>query len=134
MTIRAKNRVLIASSVIVVLAVAASLLTMVASSDTDAVREIRVVVRDMAFYVDGATEPNPEITVRAGERVRIKLRNEDAGMRHDFAIKAWTVSTRILEDRGDEDAVSFRVPEARGTQTYQCTPHTKMMTGVIRIE
>ena len=134
MTVRAKNRVLVAGIIIGVVALAASLLPMLASSEPDPVREIRVVVRDMAFYVDGGVEPNPTITVRAGEQVRLRLRNEDAGMRHDFAIKEWTVGTKVLEERGEEDSIRFRVPDQQGTQKYQCTPHSTMMSGTIRVE
>ncbi len=134
MTVRAKNRAMVAGIVIGIAALAVSLLPMLASSDPDSTREIRIVVRDMAFYVDGGPEANPPITLRAGERVRVRLRNEDAGLRHDFVIKAWTVGTKMLEDRGDEDTVVFRVPDERGSQSYQCTPHTRMMSGTIRVE
>lgn len=134
MTIRARNRTLVAAILICVAALAVSLLPMIASSDPGAVRDVRIVVRDMAFYVDGGAEPNPPITLRAGEQVRFRVRNEDAGMRHDFSVKAWTLGTRMLEDRGEEDEVIFRVPAERGTQTYQCTPHPRMMTGTIRVE
>ena len=93
-----------------------------------------VVVRDMAFYVDNGSDPNPAIMVHAGEQVRIRLRNQDPGMRHDFTIKAWTVASKMLEDRGEEDVIEFRVPNERGTQTYTCTPHPRMMSGTIRVE
>jgi plastocyanin len=134
MTIRAKNRATVAGMVVSIVALAATLLPMIASSDQSAARDIRIVVRDMAFYVEGGSQPNPAITLRAGEQVRIRVRNQDAGMRHDFAIKAWTVATKVLEDRGQEDEIVFRVPDERGAQTYQCTPHAKMMSGEIRIE
>ncbi len=134
MTVRAKNRAIVAGSIIGVIALAATLLPMDASSGGGAPRDIHIVVRDMAFYVVGGTEPNPLIALRAGEQVRVHLRNEDAGMRHDFAIKAWTVSTKVLEERGAEDAVVFRVPQERGTAAYLCNPHSKMMSGTIRIE
>ena len=123
-----------AGSIIAVAALAATLLPMIASSRTDPTRDIRIVVRDMAFYVDGGAEPNPSITLRAGERVRLHLRNEDAGMRHDFAVRSWAVSTKMLEDRGEEDTIVFRAPDERGEATYLCTPHAKMMSGTIRIE
>ena len=134
MTIRAKNRLLTGLTGIAVVAFAIAVLPMIASSNGGGVRDINIVVRDMAFYVDGIPDANPTIAFRAGEQVRMQVRNEDAGMRHDFTIKAWTVSTKMLEDRGEEDTVEFRVPDARGSQTYQCTPHPKMMTGTVRVE
>lgn len=134
MTIKAKNRSMVAGSIIIAVAIAATLLPMIASSGADAPREIDIVVRDMAFYVDGGREPNPVIAMRAGEQVTIRLRNEDAGMRHDFAIAAWTVSTKMLEDRGEEDTITFRAPLERGAAAYLCTPHSRMMSGTIRVE
>ena len=88
----------------------------------------------MAFYVDGQPEPNPTITLRAGEQVRIRLRNEEAGINHDFAIQAWDVGTRLLADSLQEDTIVFRAPRTKGTQVYQCTPHAEMMRGTIRVE
>ena len=133
MTVRARRGVLVTAIGIAIVAFAIALWPPLASSGVR-VRPIDIVVRDMAFYVDGNPEPNPVITLRRGERVRLRVRNEDAGMRHDFTIKAWTVETKLLDDRGEEDVVEFRVPGERGTQTYQCTPHPKMMTGTIRVE
>jgi plastocyanin len=134
MTIRARNRILVAGAIIGVAALAVTLLPMIASSGRDDVREIRLVVRNMTFYVDGKLEPNPTLTMRAGEQVRLVLRNDEPGMRHDFAVQAWEVGTRILEDRGEADTVIFRVPAARGDHVYQCTPHSQMMRGTIRVE
>ena len=134
MTIRAKNRAVAGGIIIAVVALAATLLPMLASSGRDEVRELRVVARDMSFYVDGLSEPNPAITLKAGQRVKLVLRNEDPGMSHDFAVKAWSVGTRLLEDRGEEDTITFTVPGTPGTATYHCTPHSKMMSGTLRIE
>lgn len=134
MTVRTKNRTLVAGIIVGIVALAATLLPMIAAPNMEQRRDIRIVVRDMAFYVDGGTEPNPAIVFRAGERVRIHLRNEDAGMQHDFTIAAWTVGTKKLEDRGEKDAVSFRVPKNRGSESYRCTPHATMMNGTIRVE
>lgn len=134
MTIRARNRILVAGLIIGIAAAAATLLPMLASSGSDDVREIRLVVRDMTYYLHGDTEPNPTLTVKAGEQVRLVLQNDDPGMRHDFVVKGWQVGTRMLEDRGEQDAITFRVPTARGDQPYQCTPHSKMMRGTIRVE
>ena len=135
MTIRARNRAIIASLVIGVAAIAVTLLPMLASpAKDDPIRDIQIIVRNMAFYVDDQAEPNPVITLRAGEQVRIRLRNEDAGVRHDFAIQAWRIGTRLLDDAGLEDSVVFRAPRDKGTQTYLCTPHAEMMRGTIRVE
>lgn len=134
MTTRAKNRTLIGGILIGVIALAATLLPTLASTGREGVRELRIVARDMSFYVDGQTEPNPTITFKPGERVRLFLRNEDPGMQHDFAVKAWAVGTRLLDDRGQQDSITFQVPDARGTAAYHCTPHSKMMSGTLRIE
>ena len=133
MTVRARHGVFVTAIGIAIVAFAIAMWPSMASSGVT-VRSIDIVVRDMAFYVDGNPEPNPVIALHAGERVRIRLRNEDAGMRHDFTIKAWTVGTKMLDDRGEQDVVEFRVPGERGTRTYQCTPHPKMMTGTILVE
>jgi plastocyanin len=134
MTIRAKNRMLIAGAIIGMAALAATLLPMIASSGSEGVREIRLVVRNMTFYVEGEMEPNPTLIVRAGEQVRVVVRNDEPGMRHDFAVRAWDIGTRMLEDRGEAATVTFRVPAARGDHTYLCTPHAKKMRGTIRVE
>lgn len=97
-------------------------------------REIRLVAREMAFFVDGDATANPTLTLKAGERVRLVLRNEDAGMTHDFAINAWRIGTKTLTAKGAETAVVFRVPGQRGTTPYQCTPHAQMMRGSIQVE
>ena len=134
MTVKARNRATVAGSVILVVALVVTLLPMIASSPADPPREIQVSVRNMAFYVDGIAGPNPVITLRPGEQVRLRLRSEDAGLRHDFSVKAWDVSTKTLEDRGQEDTIVFRAPYERGTATYLCSPHAAMMSGTIRIE
>lgn len=135
MTTRTKHRALIGGLIITVVALAATLLPTLASPiGGDQVRDIHLVVRDMTFYVEGQDDPNPAIMLRAGEQVRITLRNEDAGMRHDFAVKAWAVGTRVLDEAGEADAFVFRVPRKTGDQVYVCTPHSKRMRGVIRVE
>ena len=124
----------IAVGAIAIAATLATLLPMRASSGPSGPRVVKLVVRDMAFYVDGDAEPNPTLTLRAGEQVELHIRNDEPGMRHDFAIKAWDVATRMLEDRGEEDTITFRVPNSKGTTTYTCTPHPKMMSGTLRVE
>jgi plastocyanin len=134
MSVQSRTRVIVAFVVIGIAAVAATRLPMRASSTSSDPRELNLVVRDMTFYVEGQQEPNPTIVLRAGEQVRLRVRNEDAGMRHDFVVRAWTVGTRMLEDRGQEDTIVFRVPDTKGTAAYTCTPHPKMMSGMLRVE
>jgi plastocyanin len=114
-------------------ATVAAILPRPESAGADGVREIRLVVRDMTYYADGGREANPTLLVRRGERVRILLRNEDAGMTHDFTVPAWEAATRLLQGRG-ETVVEFRAPDRAGQDTYACTPHGEMMRGTIRVE
>jgi plastocyanin len=95
-----------------------------------AAREIRLVVKDMTFYVEGQDTPNPTLSARPGERIRLVLNNTESGMSHDFRIDAWRVKTRVLKGKG-QDSVEFTVPNARGSHEYRCTPHAEMMNGTI---
>ena len=96
-------------------------------------REITLVVRDMAFYLESDPgTPNPRIEVRAGERVRVVLRNQERGMKHDFAIPALGVGLDPLtwDQRGE---VIVHVPEQPGTYQYVCRPHRSMMRGSLHV-
>jgi plastocyanin len=123
-------------AIVVAVACAALVPIAVASRGGDgdpAPREIRVVARDMTYYINGQQAPNPTLTFKAGERIRLVLRNEDGGMTHDFVIKEWDVATKTLDEKGQEDAVVFRVPNRRSTTAYQCTPHSEMMRGSVQV-
>ena len=96
-------------------------------------REIRIVARDMTFYLEGQTDPNPTLRLRAGESVRLVLRNDDPGMTHDFTIPDWKAATRRIES-GEQAIVTFRVPDAPSSQTYRCRPHSAIMRGTILVE
>ena len=96
-------------------------------------REVTLVARDMAFYLDGdPSRPNPTLEVKAGERVRVVLRNEDRGMTHDFAVPAVAAAMNVIAwDESGE--VTFDVPDTPGTYEYVCRPHALMMRGTIRV-
>jgi plastocyanin domain-containing protein len=96
-------------------------------------REIRIVARNMTFYLDGSAEPNPVIRVRAGERVRLVVRNDDPGTKHDFVAPGLGVETGILRAR-TETSIVFRAPAQPSTSTYECTPHASMMRGTMTVE
>ena len=66
--------------VLVTVIVLAGLIPVLSRSE---VREIHLVTRDMAFYLEGDSQtPNPTLTVRAGESIRIVVRNDDQGLMH----------------------------------------------------
>ena len=102
-------------------------------AERGASRTILLVARDMAFYVDGAGEPNPDIRVRPGEKITLTLRNEDAGMTHDLAISRWNASTRELRGAGT-DRITVTIPAKRGTTEYVCRPHSVVMRGSFVID
>jgi plastocyanin len=94
-------------------------------------REITLVAKDMAFYLDGdGSTANPAIEVKAGETVRVVLRNRDRGMTHDFAVPASDAATDTL-DWNEEDAVTFNAPDKPGSYEYLCRPHLLMMKGTL---
>jgi hypothetical protein len=96
------------------------------------VREIVLVIRDMAFYIEGQTTPNPKLRFKANEDVRIVLRNVESGMLHGFSSDSLDVSVAGL-GAGQVGSVEFRVPSNLGIHEYICTPHSAMMRGVIEI-
>jgi plastocyanin len=96
-------------------------------------REIVLVTSGMAFYIEGdAGTPNPTIEVKAGERVRIVVRNQDRGMTHDFAVPAVAAAMDAIRWNQSAD-VTFDVPDTPGTYQYECRPHRLMMRGLLRV-
>ena len=96
-------------------------------------REIVLVARGMSFIQQGAEgTPNPVLTLRAGERVRLVLENQAPGLLHDFAIPAWDVEMAPLR-AGEQRDVVFVVPDTPGQVDYHCRPHAGMMHGVVEV-
>jgi plastocyanin len=93
-------------------------------------REVEITIRDMAFHVAGESAPNPTLTMSAGETVVLVVRNEDAGILHDFSVPAWDSATPKLR-AGESHRIVFTAPDEKGTTTYQCTPHSVMMKGTL---
>lgn len=87
----------------------------------------------MTFVVDGRLDaPNPLIPLKAGERVRVVLKNEAPGLLHDFVIPEWDVAIEQIR-AGETGDVTFVVPDTPGRFEYQCRPHSAMMTGVVEV-
>jgi len=96
-------------------------------------REVTLVARGMAFYLeDDLKTANPTIDVKAGERVRIVIRNEERGLTHDFAFpSARALSKQLTWNQTGQ--VKFKAPKTPGSYEYFCQPHRLMMKGIIRV-
>ena len=75
---------------------------------------------------------NPTLRLRAGERVRLVLKNEAAGLVHDLAIPDWNVTLDAIA-AGERSSTTFTVPEKTGKVEYRCQPHAAMMSGVVDV-
>ena len=96
-------------------------------------REIVLVVEGMSFYLESdPLTPNPTLEVKAGERVRVVVHNQDRGMTHNFGVPALDVDMNPMRWSESRDVV-FVAPDAPGTYEYVCGPHQLMMRGTIRI-
>jgi hypothetical protein len=93
-----------------------------------------MVARDMAFHVEGYSEPNPTLTLPTNARVTIELRNADAGMVHDLYVESFeTAHTKALAT-GEADRVAFRTSSHPSQTDYVCTFHGQTMRGQLRFE
>jgi hypothetical protein len=119
---------------LVATAVAVVLLGVLAVAVTrPAPREITLVVRGMAFFLESSDLPNPTIVVAPGERVRIVLRNEERGIQHDFAAPRLGAAIDLL-GWNESDTVTFVAPSVPGVYDYWCRPHMMMMRGRIMVK
>jgi plastocyanin len=96
-------------------------------------RTLTLVARGMAFYLEnGPVTPNPTLEARAGERLRIVLRNDDRGMTHDFALPVLGAAMDPVTWNNANEMV-IAVPTTPGIYEYICRPHRLMMRGTIRV-
>ena len=99
-------------------------------------REITIVARNMAFVVESSElsdETNPTITVRAGQRITIIVRNIDPGMLHDFVIQGLGVQAADTS-YGEVTRVTFTAPQEPGEYIYLCSFHPRSMRGIFVVE
>jgi hypothetical protein len=95
-------------------------------------REIVLVTKRMAFYLDGTGTPNPTIRLRPGERLKVKLVNDDPGIAHDFALPSLSAGTEKVRGRGDTEMI-LQAPDTPGKTEYICSLHGTMMKGTLEI-
>lgn len=75
----------------------------------------------MTFFLESdPLHPNPTIEVKAGERVRVK--NQDRGMTHDFAVPAINAAVSAI-NWNQENGITFAVPLTPGTYECVCRSH-----------
>ena len=130
--IKRRWRVTLATVLVFVAAALVAFLPLLAQSRSKEPRDITIVAREMAFYVDSNPSPNPTIRLAPGERVRIVFVNDDLGFDHDFAVSAWSAATRLVHGKGRASVV-IQVPAREGTAAYVCSTHASMMTGTIEV-
>jgi plastocyanin len=124
----------ISSKAIAALAAVMLAVTLLPALSSTPTREVTLVVRGMAFYLENDLRtPNPTIEVKAGERVRIVVKNQERGVTHDFAFPAAGAVMKELT-WNQTGQVGFDAPTTPGTYEYFCQPHRLMMKGVIRVE
>ena len=109
-------------------AVVAALLPLLAGSLTrsESVVTVVVVAKDMKF-----NQTNPTIFIRPGTKIRMVLRNEDPGMRHDLVLEALGLETPIIK-AGESAVLEFEV-EDEGRFEYLCSLHPVMMKGILMV-
>jgi plastocyanin len=121
------------SSGVLLVTAGAAVLAMALSSSAGATREVTLIARGMAFYLEDGTTPNPTIHTRAGETIRLVLRNETPGVLHDLALGELGVSIAPVK-AGDLGSASLRVPSRPGSYDYVCRPHALMMRGRLLVD
>ena len=123
----------VSAKAIAALTVMMLVLALLPALSSTATREVTLVVKGMAFYLeDDLTTPNPMIDIKAGERVRIVIKNQDRGLTHDFAFPAAKAFSKELT-WNQTGQVRFKAPKTAGTYEYYCQPHRLMMKGIIRV-
>ena len=75
---------------------------------------------------------NPTIEARAGERVRIVVRNTDPGVLHSIAVPSLGMET--VDVSSGEEAVIELVADEPGTYEYACSYHLPLMKGKIVVK
>ncbi|HUE88724.1 MAG TPA: plastocyanin/azurin family copper-binding protein [Vicinamibacterales bacterium] len=96
-------------------------------------RDIVLVARGMTFVLEDAPDvPNPVIPMRAGERVRLVLKNEAPGLLHDLVIPDFGIEIERMR-AGETRELIFTVPAAPGRYEYRCLPHAEMMHGFVEV-
>ena len=112
----------------------AAFMIMAFTADPGPTREIVLVARDVAFVSpDRPALPNPPLTLKKGEPVRLTIRNgEPDRVLHCLTIGGMNVKTPGSLAAGESVTLTF-TPKQKGTFTYACLMHPTMI-GRISVE
>lgn len=96
-------------------------------------REIVVLARGMSFVLENAPDTvNPAISLRAGERIRMVLRNEAPGLMHELVIPDLGIEIEQMR-AGETRELTFTVSASPGRHEYHCRPHAELMHGIVEV-
>ena len=126
-------RLLTALMIVVASATGVVLASMAQSAES---REITIVAKNMVFVIESpesSGQANPTITVKAGRKITIVLRNDDPGMQHDLVIQGLDVQVEVVSC-GETTRLTFTVPREPGEYVYLCSFHPRRMRGVFIVE
>jgi plastocyanin len=95
-------------------------------------RELTLVARDMGFYLPNGDQPNPTLRLAPGERVKVRLVNQEAGILHDLLVESLGFDIPAFREAGERVAW-LEAPAEPGRYEYVCSLHRRMMRGVIEV-
>jgi len=97
-------------------------------------REVVLVAKSIAFYLpDQPGKPNPTVTLKKGEPVKLVVRNDEPGkVLHCFTITGLNVKTSEDLATGQSETLNF-TPKKKGTFAYACLLHPSM-TGKLVVQ
>jgi heme/copper-type cytochrome/quinol oxidase subunit 2 len=95
-------------------------------------RELVLITKEVAFRSpDRPGQPNPVLTLKKGEPVKLVLRNEEsASVLHCFIISGLNVKTTRSLSTGESETLTF-TPKEKGTFAYACLMHPNMSGKVV---
>lgn len=91
--------------------------------------ELTLIAKDMAYYVEGKSQPNPTLGFPSGERIRLTLINRDKGMLHDWVLPELGLASEKIS-YGQTTILQFKLSEP-GWFDYLCSLHPAMMRGKV---
>jgi hypothetical protein len=126
------KRSLLGGVVVLALLLAVALGTSVTARTGSTARELDLIASGMVFRTLADGPENPTLDLRAGERLRIVLRNEDTGMRHSLVLPELGLATPEIGP--GESAVLEFIASEPGTYVYYCSLHPVTMRGQLVVQ